>query len=199
MSRPTVGTGRKRPRIRIILDKGYFMTQHMVNGKIRVKSLVQAGVEVRLSKHWPKNLQTVVQEPPQSRRRGPDGLFGSGETPLIGGQARRPGQSLPTDIANRQTMTPPCPAARWVHGIVESQFSVQHGKMLWTEKGALLGSSNWSDHSERCCFELDVFLQTEKELAELHQMFELMWAAAAAPDHIMTIARLDAIAGGPVA
>ena len=54
-----------------------------------------------------------------------------------------------------------------------------------------MGSMNWSNHSHKNAFEVGVLLQTEKEINEAYQLFELLWAMASegpnlTPDSVIT-------------
>ena len=41
-----------------------------------------------------------------------------------------------------------------------------------------MGSANWTDNSQKNAFEFDVLLQTEREVHEARQLFDILWAGS---------------------
>ena len=54
-----------------------------------------------------------------------------------------------------------------------------HAKALITDRGMIIGSANWSNNAETNGMDIDVLLQTEREVNEGYQLFGLLWTAAA--------------------
>ena len=130
---------------------------------------------------------------PDPERRGPEGLLGTGELPALHGvTGPDPSRTYPLDIANRNAPKSVRSSMRWVASIAERDFTFLHAKALITERGVLLGSMNWSENSVKNAFELGVFLQTEREIHEAYQLFEILWAAAG-EEPPLTAAAIDAM------
>ena len=130
---------------------------------------------------------------PLVARRGTDGRLGTGEYATMESELYSPSGSVyPLDIANSVNKSAVQASARWVPTIVERNFTFLHAKFVLTDRALLLGSANWSDHSASRAFELDVLLQTERELSEAYQLFELLWTSSA-PNEITSAALQDLV------
>ena len=132
---------------------------------------------MRLAASWPADLGTIAPIP-SVRRRGRDGLLGSGELATRDGLTDVEGQFYPLDIARTIERGSFAASARWVQTIVDRRFRFLHAKALITEKGVLMGSANWTNNSMMNAFELDVLLQIEREIHEMCQLFELLWTSS---------------------
>ena len=53
-----------------------------------------------------------------------------------------------------------------------------HTKMLLTERAVMFGSANWTNHSVLEACDLNVLMQTEREIHEAFQFFEILWSSA---------------------
>ena len=96
---------------------------------------------------------------------------------MSGAQIETSGQ-FPRDIANNNYRAQASTTAKWVRQIVTRNFSFLHAKMIQTERAVMLGSANWSNYSIAQAMDVDVLLQTEREIHECYQLFELLWSGA---------------------
>ena len=105
-------------------------------------------------------------------------MLGAGPPATANGLQAHDGEFYPRDIASNERQVAHTMDARWTPSIINRTFRFLHTKMILTDRAVLMGSANWTSNSMNHGFDLSVLLNTERQIHEALQMFELLWASS---------------------
>ena len=105
-------------------------------------------------------------------------MLGAGQAATSGGLTTHDDEYYPKDIASNERTKLFTQNAEWARSIMDRKFGFLHTKMILTDRALLFGSANWTSNSMERGFDLSVLLNTEREIHEATQLFELLWASA---------------------
>ena len=105
-------------------------------------------------------------------------MLGAGSSATACGLGKHDGDFYPRDIASNERANMVSEESKSAQSIMNRKFGFLHTKMILTDRALLLGSANWTSNSMKNGFDLSVLLNTERQIHEGLQLFELLWASS---------------------